>query len=272
MPANQNITEKNYRKLSIQVSLGGFKFCCFDTLNNIVLSVREIDFNDFEKASKAEHHYWQAFVSHRELTAAYDEVVVVHENNLAALVPDALFDENCLGSYLQYNTKVFESDFFAYDRLEPFGMVNVYIPYANFNNYLLDQFDSFEYFHINSILVPKILEISRNLVGMHLFVHVAKDHFEIAAVEGQKLLLFNSFEYQTKEDFIYYILFAAEQLKANPELFKLQLFGAVSEESELFKIAYKYIRNVSLLDVFDTQKHNKFSAGENLKHFILFNS
>jgi len=85
-------------------------------------------------------------------------------------------------------------------------------------------------------------------------------------------LLFNSFEYQTKEDFIYYILFTAEQLKLNPETFKLQLLGEISEESDLFKIAYRYIRNISLMNVFHTQKHNDFSTLENLKYFILFNS
>jgi Protein of unknown function (DUF3822) len=91
-------------------------------------------------------------------------------------------------------------------------------------------------------------------------------------VENQKLLLFNSFDYQTKEDFIYYILFTAEQLQLNPETFKLQLLGEISEESDLFKIAFKYIRNVSLMSVFHTQKYNDFSTAENLKHFILFNS
>ena len=61
-------------------------------------------------------------------------------------------------------------------------------------------------------------------------------------------LLYNSFEYSSKEDFIYYILFAAEQLELNPEKFELQLLGHISKDDPLFKIAYKYIRNVSLLE------------------------
>jgi hypothetical protein len=58
----------------------------------------------------------------------------------------------------------------------------------------------------------------------------------------------------------------------NPEHFKLQLLGDILEESELFQIAFKYIRNVSLLDVSELQKHNDFSKAQNLKHFILFQS
>jgi len=272
MSVNQNITEKTYRKLAIQVSLSGFKFCAFDTLNDVVLFVKTVDFNDFPKSDKVEDHFWKAFVEDRDLTKSYDEVVVIHENNLSTFVPIALFDENYLGSYLQYNTKVFETDFFAFDELSTFEMANVYIPYVNVNNYLLDQFESFDYKHVNSILVSKLLEASKNVEEKQVFVHLGNGHFEIVIVENQKLLLFNSFDFATKEDFIYYILFTAEQLKLNPETFKLQLLGDINEESDFFKIAYKYIRNVSLMGVYQTQKHNDFSAAENLKHFILFNS
>jgi hypothetical protein len=43
--------------------------------------------------------------------------------------------------------------------------------------------------------------------------------FEIIVIQNQQLLLFNSFEYLTPEDFIYYVLFTAEQLNINPENF-----------------------------------------------------
>jgi hypothetical protein len=49
-------------------------------------------------------------------------------------------------------------------------------------------------------------------------VHFSEGHFEII-IQNQKLLFFNSFDYQTPEDFIYYVLFTAEQLSLNPENF-----------------------------------------------------
>ena len=59
--------------------------------------------------------------------------------------------------------------------------------------------------------------------------------------------MYNTFDYTTKEDFIYYLLFTAEQLGLNPEEFPLVLLGNVTKEDELFKIAYTYIRNVSII-------------------------
>ncbi|MFH6971320.1 DUF3822 family protein [Flavobacterium petrolei] len=267
-----NIAEKKYKKLSIQVSLTGLSFCCFDTLNNTVTSFNEVHFDTFHKATKIEDLFADAFRDHPELKDSYDEILVIHNNNLSTFVPEPLFDENFLGSYLQYNTKVFETDFFAFDEIPNYQMNTVYIPYVNINNFFIDQFGAFDYKHANSILVSKLLVASKNNDDKKMFVHINTGHFEVIVVQNQKLLLFNSFDYNTPEDFLYYILFTAEQLNLNPENFALELIGNINTESDYFKIAYKYIRNVSLIDVEDLRWNNYFSEAENRNHFILFNS
>lgn len=267
-----DITEKKYKKLSIQVSLTGLSFCCFDTLNNTVTSFKDIHFEHFDKNLKIEDLFANAFEENPELNEKYDDVLVIHNNNLSTFVPTPLFDENYLGSYLQYNTKVFETDFFAYDEISNYDMNTVYIPYVNMNNFFIDKFGTFDYKHANSILVTKLLDASKNIDDKKMMVHFSSSHFEIIVIQNQKLLLFNSFEYQTPEDFIYYILFAAEQLNMNPENFPLELIGNITEESDFFKIAYKYVRNVSLINVDDLRWNNYFSEAENRNHFILFNS
>jgi hypothetical protein len=140
------------------------------------------------------------------------------------------------------------------------------------NNFFIDQFGTFDYKHANSILVTTLLDVSKNIDDKKMTVHCSDRHFEIIVIQNQKLLLFNSFEYETPEDFIYYILFTAEQLDLNPENFLLEMIGKIDSESDFFKIAYKYIRNVSLIDNKDLRWNNYFSEAENRNHFILFNS
>lgn len=272
MSMNTTITDKKYKKLSLQVSLTGLSFCVFDTLNNMILSVKEIHFDTFHKASKIEELFGDAFTQNPELKDSYDEILVIHNNNLSTFVPEPLFDENYLGSYLQYNTKVFDTDFFAFDEIQHYQMNTVYIPYANINNFFIDQFGSFDYKHANSILVSKILDKSNNNDAKKMIVNFNPGHFEIVIVQNKKLLLFNSFDYQTPEDFLYYLLFTAEQLNMNPENFKLELLGTITEEDDFYKLAFKYIRNVSLFDVSSVQQNNTFSTVQNHKHFILFQS
>jgi hypothetical protein len=265
-----SITDKTYKKLTIQVSLNGLSFCVFDSLSNKPTALQNIPFNTFQNSAKIEDLFAEVFTKNRELTDKYDEILIVHSNNLSTFVPVALFDEEYLGSFLQYNTKVFETDFFTFDELPTYEMNNVYIPYVNMNNFFIDQFGSFSYKHSSTILVDKLLAFSKNIDERKMFVHVTESHFEIVVVQNQKLLLYNSYDYKTPEDFIYYILFTAEQLQLNPENFKLELLGRIEQDDEFYKIAYKYIRNISLFEQENTSA--AFSVSQNREHFILLNT
>ena len=267
---NSSVIDKMYQKLAIQVSLNGLSFATFDTLTNKVTTLQKIDFGKVNVTIKIEDLFAEAFEKHPELKTGYDEVVIIHSNNLSTFVPTALFDEEYLGSYLQFNTKVFETDFFAFDELGNYEMNNVYIPYVNMNNYFIDQFGTFDYKHANTILVNKLLDLSKNKEELQMFAHISGTHFEIVVIQNQKLQLFNSFDYKTPEDFIYYILFTAEQLHLNPESFKLELLGTIIEGDSLYEIAYKYVRNTNLFDLSFMQ--NNINDPEKREHFIVLHS
>lgn len=226
----------------------------------------------FEKNKVIEEQLWRTFVDYPILTKSFDEVMVIHDNNLNTFVPTSLFDVHFLASYLQYNTKVFETDFFTHDVIFPYEMNNVYVPFVNINNFLLDQYETFEYQNANSILVKQLLDLSKNKEEKQVFVHLQKEHFEIVVVKNQQLLLFNSFQYNTPEDFIYFILFTCEQLQLNPETISVQLFGNCTEEDAFYKIAFKYIRNCTLLDVSNKASMLDVSSTELRNHFILYHS
>ena len=232
--------------------------------------LQNIHFDSFQRSGKIEDLFAWVFRENPELNHKYDDIVVIHSNNLSTFVPKALFDEEFLGSYLQYNTKVFETDFFAFDELSKYEMNNVYIPYVNMNNFFIDQYGSFDYKHANSILVTKLLDLSKNNEERKMFVHVSESHFEIIVLQNQQLHLYNSFDHKTPEDFIYYILFTAEQLQLNPENFKLEILGNITDDDAFYKMAFRYIRNISLFDVSDFK--NSFTEKENRKHFILLHS
>ena len=137
-----------------------------------------------------------------------------------------------------------ENDFIAYDELANSEIINVYIPFVNVNNFLLDTYESFTYKHSSTVLIENLLNEYKNIEGSFCFVNVTGKYFEIVVIQNKKLALYNFFSFTTKEDFIYYILFTAEQLNLNPEEFELILMGDIEKESELYDIVYQYIRNI----------------------------
>ena len=188
---------------------------------------------------------------------------------MSTFVPLPFFNENNLSSYLNLNLKVLQNDFIAFDTIKSVDLVNVYIPFVALNNFFFEKFGSFNYKHSSSVLVESLLNKGENSNSEQFYVHVANDFFQIVVIKNKKLIFYNAFDFKTKEDFIYYILFTAEQLHLNPEKFQLTLLGDVEKESELFNVAYNYVRHVNFYKYFD--EDNNDSTVLNHANFILLN-
>ncbi|MCK4562613.1 MAG: DUF3822 family protein, partial [Flavobacteriaceae bacterium] len=214
----------------------------------------------------------QLFQTETFLQKKYDSVNFTHVNDLSTLVPKSLFDSNNLKDYIKYSSKTYQNDYIVYDEIKNHDIVNVYIPFVNLNNFFLEKFGSFEYKHFSTVLIENLLNTYKLSENPHMFANLDSNHFEIIVIANNKLLFYNSFKYQTKEDFIYYILFTAEQLQLNSEKFDLVLSGNISKENEYYKIAYKYVRKTSLIE---NRSNYKFSSHFNevikRKYFTLLN-
>ncbi|WP_224483200.1 DUF3822 family protein [Robertkochia aurantiaca] len=243
-------THKTFKELSIQVSLNGLSFCILDTAHDKVLVLESFPFK--EKAHP------ESLVAELKKLMEHDDiresdfraVRVVHENELNTFVPKPLFSESNLADYLKYHIKILENDYINYDELKELEMFNVFIPFTNVNNYIYDQFGSFEYKHAATVLIESLLKKRRKDEGEAMYVQVGEQQFNITVIRGNKLMLYNSFPYQAPADFIYYILFTFEQLELNPDTTTLHLMGEIDKNDERYRLAYKYIRNV----VFSSEK------------------
>jgi hypothetical protein len=190
----------------------------------------------------------EVFEKEKLLQQQYGSVNITHLNELSSLVPKTFFDESKLKDYIRYSSKTFDNDYIVFDEIENHDVINVYIPFVNVNNFLLERFGSFEYKHFSTVLISNLLNTYRYSEHPHLFVHLEKKRMFIVAISNNKLQLHNSFAYNTTEDFLYYLLFVAEQLGMDPETLELILSGSIDKDSSLFDIAYSYVRKVSLIE------------------------
>ncbi len=79
------------------------------------------------------------------------------------------------------------------------------------------------------------------------YVHVFERQMDIVVVAQNKLVLFNSFDFVTKEDFLYYLLFTMEQLQLDPHTVTVKLFGDIEEGDDLYELCYLYVLNVVII-------------------------
>lgn len=261
---NKEIQESSKKKLSIQFSLDGFSFYISNYKNHI----SKFTSFTFTKALKSPElilkEIQEIFKNEKCLQQDFETVNVIHQNNLSTLVPNQYFKKSNLNNYLKYSIKTIATDLIVYDELNTIKAKNVYIPFVNINNFIFQNFGEFEYKHHSSILIEKLVLQSNN--SLNFFINISQSLFDIVVIKDSKILFYNIFEYQTKEDFIYYILFTLEQLDLSTETTNISIIGAINEQSELYKILYTYIRNISFLNskktIFNNQteidKHSNF--------------
>lgn len=246
---NNKIVKDSFRKhLSIQFNLGGFSFCISDVVSYEIQNFTSYSFDEVCNSPEELLKEIEAVVKDNSFFKQdFETVTVIHQNTLSTLVPDALFNPEELNTYLDYNIKTLTTDFIAFDSLSQIEAKNVYVPYVNINNFFFQKFGEFTYKHHATVLIDKLLLKTKNSTDKQFYVNVSKQQIDIVVIERSKLLFSNSFIYNTKEDFIYYILFTAEQLELNPEKLLLYFCGDINTNDEIYLITYQYIRNVDFV-------------------------
>lgn len=239
-----DLADTNFKKLSIQVSLNGLSFCVADTVSHNVLHSDIISFQEECLPEKLLNHLKALFQKYQLDEMKFDEVSVIHRNTLFTLVPKPLFDQNSLSDYLKFNTKILPNDALAFDEFDHQDMVNVYVPYTNVNNYIYELFGEFTFFHDGTIIISTLLNNADSSENPICYVHVSDTQLDICILDSKKLLLYNSFQYKTKEDFTYYVLFVLEQLELDVSTVNVKFFGAIEEDDPAYSMCLNYINNM----------------------------
>lgn len=263
----------NIKELSIQVNLNGLSFCILNRTSNTIEYLNYFPFEVKLKPFDALNRLKTELSTNTVFSNEFRDVTIIHQNELSSLVPKALFDENNKADYLKFNAKILKTDYLTHDDVVSNDSSNVYVPYVNFNNYIFDTFGEFVFKHSSTLLIDTILQKSKASDVSEVIVNVNTDFIEVLVVQNRKLQLFNTFEYMTKEDFIYYILFVYEQLQLDVESTKIKVLGSIDHDDDLYAILYTYIRHVEIIP---SQFNYKFAEGiytEHLHHhYLILNS
>ena len=165
-------------------------------------------------------------------------------NHEATLVPSALFREKDESTYFQFNF----NDHDAVIRSEPvraFEAMNIFGVPKLLTETLNHLFGSYDLHHHSTALLEGIHLSFKKSGEKTFFLNIRKEYIDMVVTEGKKLVFFNSFNYKSIDDLIYYVMFACDRLQMNPETVPTLLLGEVERESAIYKLLYKYIRNIN---------------------------
>lgn len=261
----------SFKELSIQISLSGLSFCILNRSDASIEYLERFDFKTTLSPEAVCTKLQNVISDHNQLQQSFEKVLVIFQNELSSLVPENYFDPENAADYLKFSSKIIKMDFISYDKIEANNSINVFVPYININNFLFDTYGEFEYKHASTIFIEHLLATEKSSEEDSVYINVEAFHFEMAVIKKGKLQLYNTFEYFTKEDFLYFLLFTMEQLKLNPETVKVKLTGQITKDDPIYELLYTYVRYV----VFDTTSQYKETSQRNTtkhRHALILNS
>ena len=177
--------------------------------------------------------------------SSVNKVKLIVDNNLSTLVPESLFDKKLCLEYLKYSVRLVKNDSASFDNIDEIEAVNVYLPYTNVNNYLFDNFGSFDYYHYSTLFIKKCIKSSHKIKNS-TNLNFRGDCFDIVIFKNKKLMFHNSFNYKTKEDVLYFILSSFLQNKLKFEKTYLFVSGEIDENDDVFVFLKSFHRKISI--------------------------
>ena len=167
----------------------------------------------------------------------------IFDNNHYVFVPDSLYIKGKEKTFLKFNLRLENDDYITTDNIEKLSIYNIYLPYVNINNYLIEKFKKLEFYHYNTVLLNKIVSVS-NSYSCNCFIE--NGDLKILITENGEILYFNSFPYKTLDDILYYILLAINDKSFKNKYVPINIH--TSKKIDEIKIKFKsFLKSISVI-------------------------
>ncbi len=239
-----DINQTRDYSISIQAGLNGYAFSVLDPLRNKYILLKHIAFDSGLTPRDIEEKITGIHDSDEFLVREYKEVLFSYQGSRYTLIPGPLFRKDNLRTYFEFNHHLEELDEINYNKLNGTDAYNVFVVPSEISALLHRSYGNVKYFHQVTPLIENGL-VTHGGKGSKTTVmaNIYGKSVDVAVIQGEKLLLCNTFPWKNDADLVYFILYVYEQLKLNGEETPLVISGEMKKNSETCGMLRSYIRN-----------------------------
>lgn len=200
------------------------------------------------------------------LGKGYAKTSVSIKNSKISFVPQVLFDENQLPTYVELNAGTCEIYDFHFDSLEQRSLKVVYAVPKTVIIALNQALSNFQLLHHFTVLLTGITsDFKPN--NDELYIHYSSRTLEILYLKNHRFYCGNQYKIEVPEDFLYYLLNTCEQLSIAPQKLKLILLGEIKTGDEIHHLAFSYFKQIQF-GVIDNKTPIASALNEVPKHIF----
>lgn len=252
-PASGRISSY-FSRLFILTGNGYFRYGLLDTEKNSVLSIADYRMENVPKnQGQLQEEFAKLIANDEILVKKYPSVIIGIDSPYHTLIPETFYSAEQSEAYFSLNFKMPEQMITLADNISEVDAVNLAAIPGNLSNWLSVSFPGAVLVPGSSAMIRSFfLHNKNNPSESTIYLSVKSHSIDLAHFSGSKLVFYNSFLCESKEDVLYFTLNLAEQLSLDPGQLNLNLCGSVDEGSELYLLLSKYISSIHFIDDFTT--------------------
>ncbi|MFN3316292.1 MAG: DUF3822 family protein, partial [Raineya sp.] len=184
---------------------------------------------------------------HLVLRAGYwGEIAMIARNGGFTYVPDAYFDNFQKEAYLYFHPKNSENtNLYSYCHTQN-GLCSVFQVEQEFVDWAKKAYPTkdIKVLHQADVFLAAALKEMDKTYETNVFIDIENRYMNMLILQGERILLYNRYYYQSPQDFVYFLLFAIDELQLSIDTTQVLLYGEISKDSGIFNLMQKYVKNV----------------------------
>jgi hypothetical protein len=171
--------------------------------------------------------------------------IFAFDHPYSTLVPEDIFEEKSMRDYLSLSFDLPGEQLVMSGQVKGTGLRNVFcVPTAGSGS-ILSRFPVAGIHHLATPLLSGLFHTLHRYPGEDtVFCHLRQDILDLAIFSSGRLRYYNSFSYNNKEEFVYYILFVLEQLSMTSSSQQVIVMGEVEKRSEFLEYSRPYLGGI----------------------------
>lgn len=182
-----------------------------------------------------------------DFKGAYKSVKIGVLNSYVSLIPERFLSPESIRTYLEKSMDTPPGLVCISQSIKNTDANIVYGIEEALIIYLKQFFSNPKIFHASYSFIQGLLASSTSDTGAQVFINVNGNTLQMVVLDGKNLQYYNSFEFKTSEDFIYYVLLVYDQLALPRERHLLHISGGITEASKIYTLLHRYIRNIRFI-------------------------
>lgn len=192
------------------------------------------------------------------------------ENN--TLVPLDFFDKKNSKDFYNNNHTLNNGEEVQFNFIEHLQIYNLYSIPSILINFLVNLFPEVRLFHSTTSFLVYFVNYSKKISSQQkvIGINFNKSSFDIVVLKNQKISFYNSFNFKTDEDAIYFLLSVFKKLDLDSKRQEIYAQGEIEHGSKLYQYLLNFIPNTKFVTKFEWEFPFKQLSPH--KHALILNN